>query len=325
MPSNDKEPPVKGVQGVKVLATKLRQDFEDSNLEYANVMVDKIEVIKNQANTLPIDQLKRTKEIMTQWKESLQDGLRDPGELASGDMAACSGWYSSKVEKNLRGLLAEFTDFEATLTAMNLDPFEDLGQRMKKAMDRITPTVKGLADLPGRIQGIANEAEERDDQLRNTDTKAMKKSLDTAEMYNSLETLASCQVKLPQLVDPMQKLRDKVADFVSEAPDKIRDCFIVPSPCCCMTPYVQQQAPRCLMELLELADLAMQVDWNPFDDMLVGLRETFYNLDTSTISKPAKQFSSVASERLNNLDKLVAGAKPSGNYCLLPLSSSKRR
>merc|ERR1719410_825756 len=182
-----------------------------------------------------------------------------------------------------------------------------------------------MKNLPGEVSNVAEMADEREDSLKDADTKAMKKSLDSQEMSRSLEALQDCQPKLLDLVDPTRGNLEKVQAFLSEAHSKFKQTFEVPCPCCCMTPYVYDQPSRCLMELLENADRALEIDVQHFSDLLSGLKDDFHELDTSRISKPTKKFSALASERVDRLDKIVTGARPSGSYCLLPMGTARRR
>jgi len=246
-------------------------------------------------------------------------------EFASGDMAFCSFWYAPKVEVKLKDLLEEFRDTDKAVSQMKPETFQDLGRKMSKAMEKITPTVRGMKNIPDEVSNIADKADEREDSLKDADTKAMKKSLDSQDMTRSLSALADCKLNLSDLVDPTQRNLDKVQTFLSEAHSKFKQAFEVPCPCCCMTRYVYDQPSRCLMELLENADRALEIDLQPFSELLSGLKDDFFDLDTSRIDKPTKKFSALASERVDRLDKIVAGARPSGSYCLMPMGTSGRR
>lgn len=315
----------KGAKGVRDLADKLEEDFKESKLEDASGIVERIEKLKDMAVDGQVKPLQQLKDVMKNWREILDSAPDKSDELATGDMAVCSSWYAPKVEVKLKDLLDEFRDIDSAVSQIKAEKFQELGRRMSKAMDRITPTVYGMKRLPAEVNNVAEKADEREDTLKDADTKAMKKSLDSQDMNSSLSDLAGCQPKLLDLVEPTQMNLEKVQQFLQEAHSKFKQAFEVPCPCCCMTPYVYDQPSRCLMELLENADRALEIDLQPLQELLGGLKDFFYDLDTSRISKPTKKFSALASERVDRLDKIVAGARPSGSYCLMPMGNSRRR
>merc|ERR1712032_471945 len=158
---------------------------------------------------------------------------------------------------------------------------------------------------------VADKADEREETLKDTDTKAMKKLLESQGMTISLSSLEDCKRGLLDLVEPTYRNLGKVQTFVSEAHDKFKQAFAVPCPCCCMTSYVYDQPSRCLTELLENADRALDVNLQPFFELLQGLKDLI-DLDMNRISKPTKRFAKLAAERVDMLDKIVAEARPSG-------------
>lgn len=315
----------KGAKGVKDLADKLAEDFKESNLESAASIVDRIEQLKDMAVDGQVKQLGQMKDCMKEIMSILDSAPDKVDEFATGDMAVCSSWYAPKVENKLKDVTEEFREIDKAMKDIKPEKFQELGRRMSKAMERITPTVRGMKSLPDDVGNVAEKADEREDSLKDADTKAMKKSLDTQEMTKSFSALEDCKPKLLDLVDPTQRNLEKVQTFLSEAHSKFKSAFEVPCPCCCMTRYVYDQPSRCLMELLENTDRALEVDLNPFNDLLSGLKDDFHDLDTSRISKPTKKFSALATERVDRLDKIVAGARPSGSYCLLPMGTTRRR
>jgi len=310
--SNSKGRQPKGAKGVKDLADKLAEDFKESNLEGASIIVDRIEQLKDLAVDGQVKPLGQLKDVMKNIMYILDSAPEKADEFATGDMAACGSWYAPKVEVKLKDLLEEFRDTDKAVSQMKPETFQDLGRKMSKAMEKITPTVRGMKNIPDEVSNIADKADEREDSLKDADTKAMKKSLDSQDMTRSLSALADCKLNLSDLVDPTQRNLDKVQTFLSEAHSKFKQAFEVPCPCNCMTGSVYEQPSRSLMELLEIADRALTIDLQPFSDLLSGLKDDFHDLDNSRISKPTNMFSTVASERLDQLEKIVAGARPSG-------------
>jgi len=315
----------KGAKGVKDLADKLAEDVKESNLEGASKIVDKLGKLKDLAVDGQVKQMRQLKDVMKNWSEILNSAPDDTDEFATGDMALCSSWYAPKVEVKLKDLFEEFRDTEKAFAQIKPDKFQDLGRRMNKAMERIAPTVYGMKKLPDEVSDVADRADEREETLKDTDTKAMKKKLESQDMIKSLSSLEDCKRGLLDLVEPTQRNLEKVKTFVCEAHDKFKQAFVVPCPCCCMTPYVYDQPSRCLTELLENADKALDVDLQPFFELLRGLKDDYSDLDLNRVSKPTNRFAALATERVDRLDKIVAGVRPSGSYCLMPMSTSSRR
>mmetsp|Transcript_70055 Transcript_70055/g.135237 ORF Transcript_70055/g.135237 Transcript_70055/m.135237 type:complete len:347 (-) Transcript_70055:12-1052(-) len=309
-------------KGVKDLAYKLAGDFRDSKLEGATIIVDRLERLKDLAVDGQVEQMRQLKDVMKNWREILNSVPDETDELATGDMAVCSSWYAPKVQVKLKDLFEEFKDTEKAFAQIKPDKFQDLGRRMNKAMEKIAPAVYGMQNLPNEVSDVADRADEREETLKDTDTKAMKKLLEGQGMTISLSSLEDCKRGLLDLVEPTQRNLEKVQTFVSEAHDKFKQAFEVPCPCCCMTSYVYDQPSRCLTELLENADRALDVDLQPFFELLRGLKDDYSDLDLNRVSKPTNRFAALATERVDRLDKIVAGARPSriSPCCFRPLS-----
>mmetsp|Transcript_70046 Transcript_70046/g.135219 ORF Transcript_70046/g.135219 Transcript_70046/m.135219 type:complete len:334 (-) Transcript_70046:71-1072(-) len=315
----------KDAKGVQGLADKLAEDLQESKLEGASIIVDRLEQLKDLALDGQVKQMRQLKDVMKNWREILNSVPDETDELATGDMAVCSSWYAPKVQVKLKDLFEEFKDTEKAFAQIKPDKFQDLGRRMNKAMEKIAPAVYGMQNLPNEVSDVADRADEREETLKDTDTKAMKKLLEGQGMTISLSSLEDCKRGLLDLVEPTQRNLEKVQTFVSEAHDKFKQAFEVPCPCCCMTSYVYDQPSRCLTELLENADRALDVDLQPFFELLRGLKDDYSDLDLNRVSKPTNRFAALATERVDRLDKIVAGVRPSGSYCLMPMSTSSRR
>jgi len=242
----------------------------------------------------PLDKMK---EVVSSWRDSMEYALSDcdAGGMATGDMAMCSWWYSPKVELKLKKFLEEFKEVEA--------------------MNTITPTVKDLHGLPDKLRDIADQAN-RNNARPVADTQSMKKPLKTdAEMNNSLRQLERCQTRLPELVTSTKLNYRKLSKFFNEAEGRIRDVFRVPSPCCCMSGYVMDQPHVAVIELNRHTAKARNSldEFKQFAELLEGLQQTLIDLDVTKISAPVKQFSSLASQRLEGLDKFVDELNPGSN------------
>eukprot|EP00419_Tripos_fusus_P035840 CAMPEP_0172779164 /NCGR_PEP_ID=MMETSP1074-20121228/202283_1 /TAXON_ID=2916 /ORGANISM="Ceratium fusus, Strain PA161109" /LENGTH=318 /DNA_ID=CAMNT_0013616119 /DNA_START=109 /DNA_END=1061 /DNA_ORIENTATION=- len=301
----------KDAKGVQGLADKLAEDLQESKLEGASIIVDRLEQLKDLALDGQVKQMRQLKEVMKNWREILNSASDKTDELATGDMSMCSCWYAPKVEVKLKDLFEEFRDIEKAFAKINpakfqdlgrrmnkameriapivhgmknlleefrdiekafakINPakFQDLGRRMNKAMERIAPIVHGMKNLPDEVSDIADRADEREETLKDTDTKPLKKKLESRDMTKSLSSLEDSKHGLLDLVELTQRNLEEVQTFVFEAHDKFKQAFKVPCPCCCMTSQAYDQPSRVLTELLENADTALDVDLQPFFELL---------------------------------------------------------
>jgi hypothetical protein len=256
-------------------------------------------------------------------------------------MALCSWWYIPKVKPKLKALFEEFKKTENALASMQFEPFHELGGKMALALNTITPTVKNLSRLPDRVGDIADsvgrelsrettstnasststacQPQESADRLRHGLAR-LQLHLDCpgaritrqAELNKSLKDLECCLTQLPELVDAMQSSFRILSDFFNKAPDKIRDVFMVPSPCGCMSSYIMDQPHWAIRQLFKQTAKAQDglSDFARFNALLTGLKQTLINIDVTRIEAPVKQFSLLASERLARLDEVVDEVKP---------------
>jgi len=297
---------------LREIASQLQEDRSKCNLKKADQLVDKIEELKNNASSLSSQPLETMREIVCSWRDSMEYALKDCnlGRMATGDMALCSWWYNPKVEIKLKAFLEEFKEVEDALAAIKLQPFRELGGKMAQAMNTITPTVKILHGLPDKLRDIADEANKNNVRPR-ADTESMKMSLKT-DVNQSLRDLERCQTRLPELVDRTKSNYRKLSEFFGEAEGRIRETFSVPCPCCCMSGYAMDQPHVAVIELSQHTEKAKTSldEFKQFADLLDGLQQTLIDLDVTKISAPVKKFSSLASQRLERLDKFVDEVSP---------------
>jgi len=164
-------------KGVRDVADKLAEDLKESNMDGASIIVERIEQLKDLAVDGQVKQLGQLKNAIMHMMFILDSAPNRADELTTGDMVMCSSWYAPKVEVKLKDLLEECRDVDSAMSQIEPEEFQDLGRRMSKALERITPTIRGMKSLPGEVSNVAEKADEREDSLKNADTKAMKKSL----------------------------------------------------------------------------------------------------------------------------------------------------
>jgi len=325
------------------IAAQLHEDRSKSSLNHADQLVDKIEALKNKASSLPSKPFEEIRETVSSWRDAMDIALRDcnAGLIATGDMALCARWWNPKVEPKLKALDEEFKKVESALTSIQLESFRELGGRMAVALKIIKPTVKNLSCLPDRVGDIANsvgkeltsesttdsnhtscqsqKSQESTDRLRHLLARLQHhldcpgaRIIKQAEINKSLHDLERCLAQLPVLVNMTQSSFRIVTDFFNEAADRIKDVFLVPSPCGCMSGYVMDQPHWAVWQLFKHTAKAQNdlSDFAQFGSLLHGLKLTLINLDVTKIGAPVKQFSLLASERLAQLDKAVDEATP---------------
>lgn len=295
-------------------ATQLQEDQCKSNLIHANQLVDKIEELNNNASNLSAEPFEKMKEVLRSWWWWLHVALEDcnDGEIATGDLALISSCYTPKVQRELYEFLEEFKEVEDALAAIKLQPFQELGGKMANALGPITPIVKELHRLPDKLHDIANQAKENKAPPV-ADFDSIKVCLTReAEMNQFLRDLEGCWTELPELVATAKLNYRKLLEFFNQAEGRIRDAFAVPPPCGCMTRFVVDQPHIAMTQLNEHSENAKSIlnEFKQFADLLDGLQQTLVGLHTSKISVPVTQFSLMARQKLECLNKFVNAVNP---------------
>jgi len=297
---------------VKAIADKLKENVAESGMDKADAFVDKLEELKEKAKNGPGEIMDKVKEIMEGFKKTLEDALNDPASLApGGGLAACATWYGNAVVEKLKSLGSEFNDiFESFMKVIQdmAGPFKELGETMGSAMTGINKTVKGLSSLPTEMMGIADGCKGAAD-VKTIDTSKMKSSLDTSGMDGPLNDLGGLKEQMGPLATSVKGGVEKVTGFVSEAPDKIKGAFSVPTPLCFMTSCA---TPSVMKDLLDKVEAIKKFDFQPVIDMLEGMQENLGNMDTSKVSDPVGKFKDMAKEQIEKLDGVISAAKMAG-------------
>mmetsp|Transcript_125186 Transcript_125186/g.389708 ORF Transcript_125186/g.389708 Transcript_125186/m.389708 type:complete len:326 (-) Transcript_125186:87-1064(-) len=301
---------------VKAIAEKMKQDVAESGMDAAEAFVDKLEDLKERARSGPCDIMDKVKEIMSSFKQKLDDALANPASLApgGGGLAACASWYGNAVVDKLKSLAAEFQELFDIMKAAAKEmagPFKEMGNTMGEAMAGINGTVKGLMSLPKEVMALGDTVKGADD-LKDVDTGGMKTALDTSGMEGPLDSLGGLKDKMGPVVTNMKGGIEKVNEFVGSAPNTIKNAFAMPTPLCFLTSCAMDQAPQIMTELLEKVKALAEFDFQSILDMLEGLRENVGNLDVSKVREPVSKFAEMARGNIENLDKAVSAAKMSG-------------
>jgi len=169
-----------------------------------------------------------------------------------------------------------------------------------------------MTTLPTMLQDIAGKVTGPND-VANIDTKSMKNSLDTGGISAPLDSLNSLKDSMGPVAENVSGGITALATFVQDAPDKIKGCFQVPSPMCCLTGCVMNQAPEAMKTMLEQVEQLSKFDLQPVVDMLKQLAEKLSSIDVNTVKEPMEKFAQMAGEKVDSLDKVVQGAKMAGS------------
>merc|ERR1712012_1493338 len=170
----------------------------------------------------------------------------------------------------------------------------------------------GLSSLPGQLQGLADSVKGADD-VKGINTDAMKKATDVGGITGPLEALVQLKSLFAPLIDLVSKAVGKLTDFVSSSPDKVRESFGLPAPCCCLTPVILSQAPDVMKTLLDGLDQLGKLEFKPMTDMISSMADTLGNLDVEAVKAPMEKFAGSASDSVGKLDTVVKAANMSSN------------
>jgi len=300
---------------VKEVAEKLEQNVKESGLDVCEQFVDALEDVKEAAKNGPGDIMDKVKGEMEKFKKGLEDAMNDPSSLMpAGGFAACASWYGAAIVAKLKDLMAVVDKLVETIVNLAKEmagPLKDVGATMTSAMEGINKTVKGLTSIPKEVRKVADKIEGPDD-LKDLDTDAMKKALDTSGIEGPLGSLETLKTSLGPTIKSVNAGVGSLNDFIGSAPDKIKDAFAVPAPLTCLTPCAMSQAPAPMTQMLEKVESLKALDLSPLVKMLKGLADNLSDMDVSKVKEPVNKFAEMAGEQIDTLDKTVKAAKMGG-------------
>merc|ERR1712037_291333 len=102
----------------------------------------------------------------------------------------------------------------------------------------------------------------------------MKNACDIKGLSAPLQSLGDLKNMLGPVVEQIQQGMGKLADFISNAPDQIKQAFAVPFPCCCATSCV---TPDVMKTMLGSLDALKAFDVQPLIDMVSQTGDTLGN------------------------------------------------
>jgi hypothetical protein len=291
------------------IADELKEKADEAGLGNADAFVDKLEDIKETAKKGPGEVMDKVKSVFEDFKKTLDKAIEDPSSIAGGGAAAaCAAYVGNAIVSKLKAIAEEAaTIFESIkeLGGSLKDAFKSLAETMGKAMEGIMGTVKGLSGLPGEVQKLGETCKGADD-VGKIDTAPMKGKLDTSKLGGPLGDLEGLKSSLGPLIETVKSGMEKLAEFIMGLGDKLREAFQVPFPICCIG------APPMLADMLKKVDLLKEIKLDSITDALGNVSETVGNLDVSKVKTPVEAFAASAKEKVEDLDKVVSGAKMAG-------------
>jgi len=298
---------------VKEIANKIEEKVKESGLDGCEQFVGTLDTIKGKAKAGPGDLMDKVKGAIDDLKGKVKAAMDDPGSLApgGGGLAACASWYASAVIDKLKALMKEIEALFDKLVEVIKNmagPFKSLGETMENAMDGINKTMSGLTALPKKVTELSNKVKGPED-LTNVDTGGMKKDLDTSGVDGPLSSLEGLKDSMGPMIDDVKKGIDSLSGFVTDAPQRIKESFQVPTPLCCMTSCAMSNAPPAMMTMMEQVEQLRSFDLDPVVKLLQEMHDKLANIDVAMVKDPMKKFSEMAGEQVDALDKVVSAAK----------------
>lgn len=298
---------------MKEIVEKLKKAFDDSGMASADAFVDKLEELKKMVKEGPGDIMDKVTGAMKDFKESIQKAIDDPSSLApAGGMAACAAWYGNAVAaklKDLADIASKLFESIKELAGQIKKPLEDLSKTMEGAMAGIAGAVKGLAKMPNEVQDLAKVDLAKADK----EVDDIKKCLDVKQMEQPLKDLGGLKEVFGPLITKVKDGFQLLMDFISDAPDKVKNAFSVPPPLCFLQSVLMSQAPPIMKTMLDKLDMLSGLDTKPLMDMLGNANDSIGSMDVKKVQDPVSAFVKEATEQVGKIDNLVKGAKLAAN------------
>lgn len=296
---------------VNQIAEEIQKKADEAGLGKAGEFLDKLKEMKQQAEAGPGDIMDKIKSAIDDFKKKIQDAIDDPSSLAPPGIAACASWYGNAVVAKLKDIMKDVETLIGMLTGVisdMMEKFKGLGATLQDAPKQINTALEGMAGLPNTLKDIAGKVTGPGD-VANIDTKSMKSSLDTSSIDEPLKSLGGLKDSMGSVAESVGKGAEDLEKFLQEAPSRVKGCFEVPNPMCCLTSCV---APDMLKKMLDHLEALSKLDLKPIVEKLKELVENLGKIDVDSIKKPMDDFSKAAGEQVEKLDKVVDGAKMAG-------------
>merc|ERR1712136_358744 len=221
----------------------------------------------------PGEMMEKIKGAVEGVKKTMSDAMENPSSLAPSSLAPVASWYGNEVVKKLKAIS---------------DQVEEIFKSMKELAESLATPFKEAA-------------------------KTMKKATDVSGITGPMDALVQLKSLFAPLIDLVTRAIGKLTDFVTSSPDKVRESFGVPAPCCCLTPVILSQAPDVMKTLLDGLENLSKLDFQPMTDMISSMADTLGNLDIDKVKGPLEKFAGSAQDSVGNLDNVVKAANMSSN------------
>jgi len=300
---------------VQKIADEIKEKANEAGLGKAEEFMGMLTEMKDQADKGPGEIMDKVKGAIEAFKQKMQDAMDGPSSLAPASIAACAAWYGNAVVEKLKEIMAEveklFEKLVEVIKEMS-SSLKSLGETMEDATTQIKKTVTGMTGLPTMLQDIAGKVTGPND-VANIDTSSMKTSLDASGISAPLDALGGLKDSMEPIADTVSGGISTLTTFVQEAPERIKGCFQVPSPMCCLTGCVISQGPEAMKMMLDQVDQLGKLDLQPIVDMLKQLVERLSSIDVKLVKDPVDKFAKMAGEKVDSLDEVVKAAKMAGS------------
>merc|ERR1719362_1474995 len=210
--------------------------------------------------------------------------MDDPASLAAS-------WYGTTVIEKLKALMAEIVALLDKLLQVieNMTgPFKTLGDTMQDSLTGVNKTMKGLTMFPDTVMALSNKIKGPKD-LADIDTVSMKKDLDISGMDGPLSSLEGLSGNMGSTIDSVKDGIDSLSGFVTDAPQKIKDSFAVPTPLCFITGCAMANASPAMQSMMEQVEQLKSFDLEPVVKLLQEMHDKLANIDIALVKDPAKK------------------------------------
>jgi len=296
---------------IKEISDSLKKKAEEDGMGTVTQFLDSLDDIKAQLTGNPTAILDEVKGKFAEFKQEIADILNDPASLAPSGLAACAAWYGGEVAKKLKSLSDEVTSFVDAVVKMAGDltkPLGDLKSTIDKALEQLEGSAKKLGKLPNDLAGLADTVKGPDD-VAKIETGPMKDSLNVDKVAEPLAAFGPLKDVLKTAVAALKDGVEKLIDFISSIPDKVKKAFDLPAPICFLQSALMSQAPAPMKTLMDKTDAMKNFDMEPMKGVMANISDTIGGLDTDAVVAPIKKFAGSAKDPVESLDKMVSAAK----------------
>lgn len=299
--------------GLKKISDEMKQKFDEAGMNKVEEFMDTLDEVKGMAEKGPTKILDEMKGQFEKFKAKIQEFLDNPASLApgSGGLAACAAWYGGAVVEKIKVIGKDAEDMMGKLKEMGtqiMEPMKKLSEVLESAMSELEATIKQLGKLPKELSNMVSNISGPED-VAKLDVAPMKKCLDTSGISGPLDAMAGLKGPLKSAINAVKEGVENVMEFLENLPDKITACFDVPQPLCWLQSTLMSNAPPAMTQLLDMVKELKRIDLSPVQGMLGKVAGAICDMDPAQVTEPVKKFAASATGNIEDLEKLVTGAK----------------